>query len=63
MFFIIEEAEETFRKVQLSIQQLKLKSAMKNEAEVVLRLSSNMIGNSNDETNSKHKLLLTNRQV
>ena len=63
MFFIIEEAEETFRKVQLSNQQLKLKSAIKNEAEVVLRLSSNMIGNSNDETNSPHKLLLTNRQV
>ena len=41
----------------------KLKSAIKNETEVVLRLSSNMIGNSNDETNFRHKLLLTNRQV
>ena len=28
-----------------------------------LRLSSNMIGNSDDETNFPHKLLLTNRQV
>ena len=36
---------------------------MKNEAEVVLRLSSNMTGNSDDETNFPHKLLLTNRQV
>ena len=30
---------------------------------MVLRLSSNMIGNSDDETNFLHKLLLTNRQV
>ena len=50
--------------VNLSNSQLnKLKSAMKNETEVVLRLSSNMIDNSNDETNFPHKLLLTNRQV
>ena len=48
--------------VKLSDSQLhKLKSAIKNESEVVLRLSSNMIGN--DETNFPHKLLLTNRQV
>ena len=44
-------------------QPNKLKSAIKNEAEVVLRLSSNMIGNSDDETNFPHELLLTNRQV
>ena len=36
---------------------------MKNETEVVLRLSSNMVGNSDDEANFRHKLLLTNRQV
>ena len=30
---------------------------------MVLRLSSNMIGNSDDETNFSHKLLLTNRQA
>ena len=48
--------------VKLSDSQLhKLKSAIKNESEVVLRLSSNMIGN--DETNFPHKLLITNRQV
>ena len=48
--------------VKISNSQLdKLKSAIKNEAEVVLRLSSNMIGD--DETNFPHKLLLTNRQV
>ena len=38
--------------VKLSNSQLnKLKSAIKIETEVVLKLSSNMIGNSNDETN------------
>ena len=39
----------------------KIKSAIKNESQVVLRLPSNMIGN--DETNFLDKLLLTNRQV
>ena len=48
--------------VKLSISQLnKLKSVMRNKTEVVLRLSSNMIGD--DETNFPHKLLLTNRQA
>ena len=48
--------------VTLSNSQLnKYKSAIKNETEVVLRLSSNMIGD--NETNFPHKLLLTNRQV
>ena len=50
--------------VRLSKSQLnKLKPAIKNKTDVVLRLSSNMIGNSGDETNFPHKLLLTNRQV
>ena len=50
--------------VKLSTSQLnKLKSAIKNEADVVLRLSSNMIGNSDDNTNFPHELLLTNRRV
>ena len=48
--------------VNLSNSRLnKLKSAIKNKTEIVLRLSSNMI--SDDETNFLHKLLLTNRQV
>ena len=51
-------------KVKLSNSQFnKLKSAIKNETEVVLKLSSNMVGNSDDETNFSHKLLLTNRHV
>ena len=50
--------------VRLSNSQLnKLKSAIKNEADVVLRISSGMVGNSNDNTNFPHKLLLTDRQV
>ena len=48
--------------VKLSNSQLnKLKSAIKNETEVVLRLLSNMIGD--NEINFTHKFLLTNRQV
>ena len=48
--------------VKLSNSQLhKLKSAIKNETDVILRLSSKMIGNSDNETNFPHKLLLTNR--
>ena len=50
--------------VKLSNSQLnKLKPAMKNESKEVLRLRSNMIGNSDDETNFPQKLLLTNKQV
>ena len=46
--------------VKLSNSQLnKLKSAIKNGTEVTLNLSSNLIGNSNDETNFLYKLLLT----
>ena len=48
--------------VKLSNSQLnKLKPAIKNETEVVLRLSSNMIGD--NETSFPHELLLTNKQV
>ena len=48
--------------VKLSSSQLnKLKSTIKIETEVVLRLSSNMIGN--NETNFPLELLLTDRQI
>ena len=50
--------------VKLSNSQLnKLKSSIKNETDVVLRISSNMVSNSKDNTNFPHELLLTNRQV
>ena len=46
--------------VKLSNSQLnKFKSAIKKKTEVVLRLSSNMIGD--NEANFPHQLLLTNR--
>ena len=41
----------------------KLKSVVKNGTEVTLNVSSNLIGNSNDETNFSRKLLLTGTQV
>ena len=39
----------------------KLKSGIKNE--VILKLSSSVVGDSNDENNFSHKLLLENIQV
>ena len=49
---------------KLSNSQLnKLKSAIKNENDVVTRLSPNMIGDFNDKGNFQHELLLTGRQV
>ena len=48
---------------QSNSQLNKLKSAIKSETDVVLRLSSNMVGNLDDENNFPHKLLLTNRQI
>ena len=52
-----------YNNLNVKLSNSQLKSAIKNEIEVVLRLSSNMIGNSHDETNFRRKLLLTNRQV
>ena len=50
--------------VKLSKPQLnKLKSAIKNENDVVIRPSPNMICDSNNKNNFPHELLLTNRQV
>ena len=50
--------------VKLSNSQLnKLKSGIKNGTEVTLNLSSNIVGDSNDENNFPHNLLLTNTQV
>ena len=48
--------------VKLSNSHLnKLKSAIKNKSEIVLRLSSYMIGD--DENSDPHNFFLTNRQV
>ena len=44
-------------------QLKKLKSGIKNDTQVTLNLPSNLVGNSSDESNFPHKLLLTNKQV
>ena len=50
--------------VKLSNSQLhKLKFAIKNENDVVIRLYPSMIGDSNDKTKFPHELLLLERQV
>ena len=41
----------------------KLNSGITIGTEVTLKISSNVIGDSNDENNFLHKLLLTNTQV
>ena len=49
---------------KLSNSQLdKLKSVIKNENDLVIRLFPNMIDDFNDKGNFPHELLLTNRQV
>ena len=50
--------------VKLSNSQLnKLKPAIKNSTEVTFKLSSNIVGDSNNENNFLHKLLLANPQI
>ena len=61
-FYLYKMTQYNSLNVKLSNSQLnKLKSSIKNKTEVVLRLSSNVVGD--DETKFPHKLLLTNRQV
>ena len=56
-FNLYEMTQYNSLNVKLSNSPLnKLKSAIKNETGVVLRISLNMVGG--DETNSPHKLLL-----
>ena len=50
--------------VKLSNSALnKSKSGIKNRTEINLNLSSNLIGNSNDESHFSHKLLLPDTQL
>ena len=49
------------KKLKLSKSQLnKLKSGIKNGTQLTLKVPSNVVGHSDDETNFPHKLLLTN---
>ena len=49
-------------KKQKNSQLNKLKYGIKNGAELTLKIPSNLIGNSNDQKNFLHKLLVTNTQ-
>ena len=50
--------------IKLSDLQLnKLKFGLKNGTEATLKLSSNVVGDPNDENNVLHVLLITNTQV
>ena len=50
--------------VKLFNSQLnKLKSEIKNSTDITLKISSNDVGDSNDENNIPDKFLLTNLQV
>ena len=46
-----------------NLQLNELKSRIKNGTEVTLKISSDVVGGSNDENNFPLKLLLTNTQV
>ena len=62
IFINIKMTQYNSLNVRLSNSQLnKFKSVIKNENEIVLRLSSNMVGD--NESNFPHKLLITNRQL
>ena len=62
MFYQYKMTQYNSLNVKLSNSQLnELKSAIKNQSEVVLRLSSNIIGD--NESNFPHNLLLTDRQT
>ena len=50
--------------IELSNWQLnKLKSGIKSRTKITLKISSNVIGDSNDENNFPRKLLLTNTHI
>ena len=46
-----------------NLQLEKSKSGIRNSTEVTFNLSSNLVSDSNDETNFPQKFLLTNSQV
>ena len=51
MFFIAEEAKETI----LDFSQVTVNQKIKNDTEVTLKISSNVVGDCNDESNFPHK--------
>ena len=61
--FFISVWESTLNVKLSNFQLTKLKSGTKNGSEVTLKLSSIVVGDSNDETTFPHKLFLTNAPV
>ena len=53
----------TLNKKQSNLQLNKLKSRIKKGTKITLKISPNVVGDSNDENNFQHKLLLTNTVV
>ena len=53
----------TLKVKTFTLQLNKIKSEIKSGAEVTMKISANVVGDSNDENNFPHKLLLTNAQV
>ena len=63
-FTLVKMFQYNTLNAKLSNYQLnKLKSGIKHGTEVTLNLSSNVVGDPNDNTNFWRKLLLTNTQV
>ena len=57
-------AQHNSLNIKLSyLQPNELKSGIKSSTEVTLKISSNVVGDSNDKNNFLYKLLLTNTQV
>ena len=57
-------AQYNILNVQFSNLQInKLKLGIKNGTEVTLKVSLNVVGDSNDENNFSHKLLLSNTKI
>ena len=52
-----------YNMLNVKLQLNKLKFSIKNRTDISLNLWSNLIVNSNEETNFPHKLLLTDTQV
>ena len=48
---------------QYNILNVKLSNSQLNKLNSAIKYSSNMIGNSDDETSFPHKFLLTNRKI
>ena len=62
--FYYKKTQYNILNVKLSNSKLNIvESGIKNGTEVTLNLSSNVVGDSNDEINFPYKLLLTNTQV